>query len=236
MRLGAMQPYFFPYLGYFDLIYNTDCWIVFDVSKYIRHGWMNRNRILHPCTGDQYINVPLKKHASKTPINEILISSDQDWKTPLFRSLEHYQKQAPYYQDTMSFVESCLSIDEQLLYKLNIHILEKVCSLLKIPFVYSIFSEMNLELGPIKKSGDWAIMICKSLGASTYINPPGGRRIYDPKEFQENGIHLIIREFPNMVYSVGSYTFKPALSIIDVLMWKKPGQIKHYLQQNRFEK
>ena len=233
MKLGAMQPYFFPYLGYFDLIYNTDKWIVFDVSKYIRHGWMNRNRILHPQQGDQYIHVPLRKHSSNTPINEIVISDDSKWRTSIFRSLEHYHTQAPFYKETLSFVESCLSIDEKYLYKLNVHILEKACSLLNIPFNYSIFSEMSLELGPINKPGDWAIMISKALGAVTYINPPGGRSIYDSEEFHESGINLIIREFENMQYRTGSYEFMPALSIIDVLMWNGPEEISNYLKRKR---
>ena len=74
MKLGIMQPYFFPYLGYFDLIHSVDKWVVFDTPQYIRHGWVNRNRILHPESDWQYIIVPLKKHPRNTPIKEIEIA------------------------------------------------------------------------------------------------------------------------------------------------------------------
>lgn len=233
MKLGAMQPYFFPYLGYFDLIYNTDKWVVFEVSKYIRHGWINRNRILHPCEGFQYMTVPLQKHSSAAPINQLTISDNQDWKTSVRRQLYHYHTHAPFYKETMSLVEDCLAYNETLLYKLNIYALEKVCARLEIPFKYTVFSEMNLELGPIHKSGDWALQLCKAMGATTYINPPGGRSIYDPQEFLNNGIHLIIREFENMKYSAGPYQSVPGLSIIDVLMWNSPESIHGFLKQNR---
>ena len=233
MILGAMQPYFFPYLGYFDLIYNTDRWIVFDVSQYIRHGWVNRNRVLHPQKEWWYIIVPLQKHGIETPINEIVICNDYDWKVAIVRQLSHYKKKAPFYKGTLSLIEDCFAKEEPLLYKLNIYILEKICSLLEIPFNYSVFSEMNLKLGPIESTGDWALRICEALGATTYINPPGGRSLYDPQKFQEKGIKLIIREFENMVYSTGPYQFEPAMSIIDVMMWNSPKAIRDYLERKR---
>lgn len=235
MKLAGMQPYFFPYLGYFDLIYNADKWIIFDTPQYIKNGWVNRNRILHPSRGWQYLIVPLEKHSLSTPINEVRIFENKDWKGAIIRQLFHYHKTAPFYKETVSFVEDCLTHNENLLSKLNIYILEKVCSLLEIPFHYSIFSEMNLDLGPIEKSGDWALRICQALGATTLVNPPGGRHLYDPDEFRGYGINLIIREFPNMLYSTAAYTFEPALSIIDVLMWNSPEQIKHYLQQVKIQ-
>ena len=74
VRLGIMQPYFFPYLGYFDLINRTDRWIVFDTAQYIRHGWVNRNRILHSDSEWQYILVPLKKHSRKAAIKDIAVT------------------------------------------------------------------------------------------------------------------------------------------------------------------
>ena len=79
MKVGIMQPYFFPYLGYFDLINRVDKWIVFDTPQYIRHGWVNRNRILHPHQGWQYIVVPLKKHDRDTSINQIETADPTEW-------------------------------------------------------------------------------------------------------------------------------------------------------------
>jgi hypothetical protein len=231
--LAGMQPYFFPYLGYFDLIYNVDTWIVFDTPQYIKEGWVHRNRILHPKEGWRYIIVPIQKHAMDTPINKIAICSDQPWKEKVMRQLSEYKKKAPFYKPTVSLVEDCLAIEEPLLSRLNIFILEKVCDFLDIPFRGSVFSEMNLELGAVTKSGDWALRICQAMGADVLVNPPGGRHLYDAAEFQRNGVRLIIREFENMVYSCEPLKFEPALSIIDVLMWNSPKTIRDYLESKR---
>ena len=79
MKIAIMQPYFFPFLGYFGLIKNTDRWIVFDTPQFIRQGWMDRNRILKPKEGWQYIRVPVKKHTRDTPTKDIEIRNDENW-------------------------------------------------------------------------------------------------------------------------------------------------------------
>ena len=134
MKLGIMQPYFFPYLGYFDLINYSDRWIIFDEVQYIRHGWMNRNRIHHPKEGCLYIIVPIIKHARCTIIKDIAISDDPKWKSKILGQLNHYKKNAPYFKETYSFVEDCLSINEKTLSRFNSLILEKTCSRLGITF------------------------------------------------------------------------------------------------------
>ncbi|RME42333.1 MAG: hypothetical protein D6796_14555 [Caldilineae bacterium] len=229
MKLGIMQPYFFPYLGYFDLIHATDQWIVFDTVQYIRHGWMNRNRILHPVSGWQYIVVPLKKHPRHTPIKDVQIAGNTGWQKRILGQLAHYKKQAPHYTETMELVEACLSVPETSLSRLNVAILEKVCARLEIDFRYRYFSEMGLELGPIESPGDWALRISAALGAEEYINPPGGAPLFDAAAFARHGIRLTIRTFPPFEYSCGRYAFIPNLSVIDALMWNPPEAIKAYL-------
>mgnify|MGYP000864714505 FL=1 len=231
MRLAGMQPYFFPYLGYFDLIYNVDKWIFFDTPQYIKNGWVNRNRILHPHQGWQYIIVPIQKQPLDTPINQVLIHEGSNWKQLILRQLFHYHKPAPYYRQTLELIEDCFQIEEPYLSRLNLHILRRVCRFLEIPFNCCVFSEADIKIGLVEKSGDWALRICQAFGATTLINPPGGRDLYDPVEFRANGIELVIREFPSMNYSTGPYTFEPNLSIIDVLMWNAPEQIRAYLDQ-----
>ena len=87
MKLGIMQPYFFPYLGYFDLINYSNRWIIFDTVQYIRHGWINRNRILKPGEDWQYISVPLVKHQREILIKDVEISANQDWKNTGTRTI-----------------------------------------------------------------------------------------------------------------------------------------------------
>ena len=105
MKLGVMQPYFFPYLGYFDLINISDQWIVFDTVQYMRQGWINRNRILHPKEGWQYIIVPRKKHRRQTAIKDVEVSADPEWRRRILAQIQHYQKGAPCYEETYQLVE-----------------------------------------------------------------------------------------------------------------------------------
>jgi hypothetical protein len=230
MIVGIMQPYFFPYLGYFDLINYSDCWVVFDVVQYIRHGWLNRNRILHPKEGWQYIIVPLKKHGRNVLIKDVKISDGVNWRGHMIGQLQHYKKRAPYFERIIKLVDECLSIDEHFLSPLNVAILDKVCQYIGIPFKYRYFSEMNLKLGAVEGPDDWALRISEAIGAKEYVNPPGGEGIFDPFKFEQAGIKLTIRNLPYIKYESICYEFIPGLSIIDVLMWNSPDQVRGYLE------
>jgi hypothetical protein len=233
MILASMQPYFFPYLGYFDLIFNCDQWIVFDTVQYIRHGWINRNRILHPTDGWQYIIVPIKKHAFLTTIKEIEIDQSSNWAERIIGQLQHYRKKAPYFLETITLVEKCLDIKETKISRLNVEILDKVCRNLGIDFRYEYFSEMNLNIDSVDHPGQWALRMSESIGADEYINAPGGVNLYNPEEFKRKGIKLSFRNLPDFVYSCPSYKFHENLSIIDVMMWNRTEEIIGYLEANK---
>ena len=229
MKLAIMQPYFFPYLGYFDLIHRTDRWVVFDTAQYIRHGWVNRNRILHPNSGWQYILAPLQQHHREAPIRDVRVHEGRGWRDRLCGQLVHYKKKAPYYAAAMGLVEDCLDNTELSLSRLNVGILDKVCRYLQIPFRYEYFSDMKLDLGPITGPGDWALRISEAMGADEYINSPGAKGYLDRKQFESAGIKLTFQEFENMTYCCDPYSFEPALSIIDVLMWNSPSAVVRHL-------
>ena len=106
-----MQPYFFPALGYFDLMRTTDRWILFDTVQYRRHSWLNRNRILHPASGWQYVSAPLKKHHRDTLIRDVEVREGDEWKRRIVGQLAHYKKRAPYYARTVEWVEDALDTD-----------------------------------------------------------------------------------------------------------------------------
>ena len=230
MKLAIMQPYFFPYLGYFELIHRTDRWVVFDTAQYIRHGWVNRNRILHPSTGWQYVIAPLQQHHREAPISDVKVHEGRSWRDRLCGQLVHYKKKAPYYAAAMGLVEDCLDNTELSLARLNVTILDKVCRYLQIPFRYEYFSEMKLDLGPVGGPGDWALRISEALGASEYVNPPGGEALFDKAKFAAVGIELTFQEFENMTYQCNGYVFEPALSIIDVLMWNSAATVVRHLE------
>lgn len=233
MKLGIMQPYFFPYLGYFDLICSTDRWIVFDTVQYIRHGWMNRNRILHPNKEWQYIIVSLKKHSRNAPIYETEVSSTAPWKEKILHQIENtYRNRAPFFDIVFNnIVCNILSSEEKSLSRLNILILDTICSYLQIPFNYQYFSEMKLPVTALS-SGDWALEISKVLGAEEYINPPGGRDLFNNQAFQDTGIRLTFLDREPIQYKCPSMHFMPRLSIIDTLMWTPKEEVQQYLGIN----
>ena len=234
MRLGIMQPYFFPWLGYFDLINMVDEWIVFDTPQYERHHWVNRNCILHPTTGWQYITVPLRKHHRDTPINQIQIAMETDWRERILRQLQHYKREAPYYKQVIGFLEECFSAASPSLSETNILTFRKTCQRLGITTPIRVLSQMNLVLeGVIEGPGDLALEISRAVGASEYINARGGAALLKEDKFTAHNIKLTIQSFTNMIYPCGTYQFEPALSIIDVMMWNSPEQIKYYLDTFR---
>ena len=193
MKLGIMQPYFFPYIGYFQLVNAVDKWVVFDVVQFMRHQWVNRNRILHPESGSQYIIIPKKKHSRETLIKDVAIDNRQDWKNRIIAQLTHYKKKAPFFNETIDLLKDSFFSEEsnvESLSKLNVIILNKVCARLNIKFEYEICSEMDLLLDDITYPGAWALKISEQLGATEYINPPGGRDIFIPEKFNEKGIKL----------------------------------------------
>ena len=235
MRLGIMQPYFLPYLGYFDLINITDKWIVFDKIQYIRHGWVNRNRILHPTEGWQYIGVPLEKHSRDSFISEIRVKDG--WGQRILGQLMHYRKKAPFFGQIYEFLEQSFQIDTEMLSEINISLLKSICDYLEISFDYQVFSKMNINMGEVNEPGDWALRISEVLGASGYVNPPGGEALFERSKFSHSGIELIIRRFPVFEYECPGYSFEPNLSIVDVLMWNSKETIRDYLNKlkNEFE-
>jgi len=232
MKLGIMQPYFFPYLGYFDLINYTDKWIVFDDVQYIRHGWINRNRILHPSDDWSYIIVPVR-YTRGMHIREVTIAEDGKWKKRIVGQLQHYKRKAPYYGGVMDLMEDCLALEDHRISHFNVFALRKVCAYLGIYFDFAIFSEMNLNLENIDGPGDWALRISQVVGANEYANPPGGEALFNKESFSASNIKLTIRNLPPLIYDCPGYKFIPNLSIVDVLMWNAAETIKNHLDQHR---
>jgi hypothetical protein len=222
MKLAIMQPYFFPYLGYFSLIEYADRFILFDPVQFIRHGWIERNRILKPGEGWQYINVPLEKYSRSTLIKEIRIKNTTDWQTRILRQIEHYKKRAPFYNDVKELMQYSFAAPATSIVHLNHRCLGAVADYIGIPYHADIFSEMNLEIGDVTHSGEWALRISQAMGASEYINPPGGREIFKPEQFKSAGIKLKFLASNLPEYSQRRPVFENGLSIIDVMMFNSP--------------
>jgi hypothetical protein len=231
LTLGIMQPYFFPYLGYFDLINRTDRWIVFDVVKYAPKSWMNRNRILHPSEGWQYISIPVDKRAGDGVIKNVKILDVGAAQHKIRGQIEHYRKGgAPYFSAVARLLDECFSgLQGNLLRDVNVRSLALVCDYLGITFNCTNLSEMSLELPVIQHPGQWALEISCALGADVYLNPPGGRDIFRADEWKDRNIRLGFTNLVSFVYPTRHYSFIEHLSIIDVLMWNSPETVKAYL-------
>jgi hypothetical protein len=229
--LGIMQPYFFPYWGHFALIEATQRWIIFDVTQYTPKMWMNRNRILHPNHGWQYINAPIHKSSISLKTFEAKLSNPKASGEKIIRQLAHYRNKAPYYENVIGLLENIFSsLESENLVDLNALSIKKTCEYLDINFEYEICSRMNLNFPDEIAAGEWAPLIASQVGASHYINPLGGREIFNVNDFNNKRIKLSFLKTNEFRYTTPGYVFEPNLSILDVMMWCTPNDIKKALK------
>lgn len=228
-----MQPYFFPYLGYFQLINIVDQFILLDEVQYIRHGWINRNRILKPDAGVQYIIAPLSKHHRATLIKDIAVQDGSAWKEKIIRQLAHYKTKAPFYNTVIGLLEECFANDDSKIASLNAFYLKKICNYIGIQTSLILSSSLNYNYNDVSEKDDWALSICKKLNANTYINPLGGVALFDKDKYQKNSIQLSFLNPGLPTYSQSKNKFEPGLSIIDIMMFNSTNDIR--LMLNDFE-
>ena len=231
MKLAIMQPYTFPYIGYFQLIFYVDKWVVFDDTQYISKGWINRNRILHPDVKKewQYFTVPLKTHSRESRIKDVAINDEFEWRNQFLGKLTSYKKKAPFYTETVEFIGDCISFRCSSLSEWVVHSLKSTCNYLEIPFNYSIYSKMVINTQNVEHAGQWALEIADALEAAEYVNPPGGYNIFNENEFLERNIELRFLK-PNLSpYVQRRGCFVPGLSIVDIMMWNEKDRIHDML-------
>jgi hypothetical protein len=233
MRLGIMQPYFFPYPGHFALIASVDEWIVFDVTQYTPKTWMNRNRILHPKQGWQYISVPLSNSSTSIKTHEAKLVSLADSESEVLGKLTAFRRHAPFYRQVTELVRMAFAnAPGDSLCMLNVSALRVVCEYIGLPFKARVCSELDLDYPETMGPGDWAPFICESLGASSYVNPISGQNLFDPARFRRSGIELLFAEFGELRFDPSPFTFEPHLSILDALLWLPPDDIARALRDN----
>lgn len=223
MRLGIMQPYFFPYLGYWQLLANVDKYVVYDDVTYIKGGWINRNNFL--INGQKnLLTMQLEKVSSYTLIKDIAIKDDF---VKFLKTIEMGYKKAPFFEAIFRLLKDiCQCPDKKLgQFLFNSHI--KICEYLGIDteLILSSSFEKHTEL----KGKDKVISICKQLGADEYINAIGGQELYDKKEFAENGIRLNFLQANLREYRQLKNEFVAGLSIIDIMMFNSKEEIKEML-------
>lgn len=228
MKLGIMQPYFFPYIGYYQLINAVDKYIILDDVNFIKGGWINRNRILiHK--EPKYINLPLKGGSKNRHINELEVSSDMSLYKKNLKDLFINYRKAPYYEEVYPLLEEIMLYEESNLAKWLENSIRKVCDYLEIntPILVSSDINKNCEL----KCQDKVIDMCKIMKADEYINAIGGQKLYSKEDFMSEGIKLNFLHTNEIVYNQFSdHMIAPNLSMIDVMMFNSKEDIKKMLE------
>lgn len=218
--MAGMQPYFFPYLGYWQLIAAVDCFVLFDESQYIKQGWVNRNRVLRQGGGWQYVQVPVARHPMDASIHDVAIAPGSDWKRRVFNQLAHYKTVASHFGETMALVEACIpGGHEQSIGALNCRTVRTVCEALAIRTEIVVSSEHPFDYAGVAAPGDWALAHAQQLGAGEIVNPRDGIPLLDIGKLASHGIRVSALSPPAVAYAQGGRPFEPALSIIDVLMF-----------------
>lgn len=227
MKIAIMQPYFVPYIGYFQLINAVDQFVIYDNIKYTKKGWINRNRILVD-DKDEYITLPIRKDSDYLHVDQRkLADSFADDKCKILRKLAYAYRKAPHYDAVYALMERILEKPENNLFEFIYKSVTEISKFLEIDtkFVISSTLPVDHEL----KAQDRVIAICKALNTTTYINPPGGVDLYSKETFQENGIALEFLQSEPIRYTQFKNDFIASLSIIDVMMFNSPEEIKKFL-------
>lgn len=231
MKVAIMQPYLFPYIGYFQLIAAVDKFVVYDDVNFIKGGWINRNNILVNKKSTLF-TVPLHNSSSFMLINETRINLKfyTIWKIKFLRTIEQSYKKAPFFNEVYALIANVLdNYEGDLISKLAVNSIKSVCEYLKIQTeiipTSEIYNNKNF-------SGQERVLdICSIENATDYINPIGGLQLYSKETFKEKELILnFIKSLP-IEYKQFNNEFIPWLSIIDVLMFNSVDEVKIILDK-----
>ncbi|MDX9694244.1 MAG: WbqC family protein [Bacteroidales bacterium] len=227
MKVGIMQPYFLPYIGYFQLINAVDKYVIYDDVNFIKGGWINRNRILLNNEAFMF-NIPMAGASSFKKINEINIGKNKD---KLLITIQQAYKKAPFYNKVIPLIDEIIQYNNE---NLALFISN---SIIRITEYLNINTEIILSSEIVKnndlKAQEKVISICKAIGASEYYNTIGGKELYDRVVFANNNIELMFLKPKQIEYIQFKNKFIPWLSILDVMMFNSQEEVRDML--NKYE-
>lgn len=225
MKVAIMQPYFLPYIGYFQLMAAVDSFIVYDNIKYTKKGWINRNRILlndQDCT----FTLPLKKDSDFLDVCQRSISADFG-RLSLLNKIKGAYQQAPYFKTVFPFIEDVINYPDNNLFNYIMNSLVRLKDYLGLRCQLHISSTIGIDHS--LKSETKVIELCTAMRATAYINPPGGRELYTADTFSRKGIDLCFIQPKLIEYPQFGGEFVPWLSIIDLLMFNNVREIQRLI-------
>jgi hypothetical protein len=228
MKIGIMQPYFFPYIGYFQLISSVDKFILYDNIKYTKKGWVNRNRFLQKGK-DKVFSLPLKNESDYRNINERELAATFKYEK-LLSQFQNAYRNAPHFSETFVLIEEILQYQTTNLFQFLHHSILQTCAHLGI--ATQILVSSKIDIAHDLRSQDKVIALCEAMGAEIYVNAIGGVELYSKDTFRERNIDLkFIRSKPFQYSQLGN-EFIPWLSIIDVMMFNSLDAIKTCISKN----
>lgn len=228
MKLAIMQPYFLPYIGYFQLIAAVDVFILYDNIKYTKKGWINRNRMLLNGT-DAMFSLPVKKGSDSLHVVERELAADFD-RIKLLNQFRGAYSRAPQFELIFPVLEQIVCHQDANLFRYIHHSIVRLCEHLEIKTEIRISSGIAIDHG--LKSQDKVLALCKAVGAETYMNPIGGVELYAKGDFRDQGIALqFIKALPYEYAQFGA-PFAPWLSIVDVLMFNPLNTVRACINEN----
>jgi len=226
-KMAIMQPYLFPYLGYFQLIAAVDIFVIYDDTQLISRGWVNRNRIL--VNGEpSFITLPLKKAPLQESINSRFFVHDIEWhKQKALKAIRMSYSRAPYFKESYPLIESIFACPEINVATFNENSIRKICRYLEIATPIRISSELGI--GTELSGKDRVIAMLTGSGAKAMITPIGGVELYSCDEFMQLGIELKFIKMNDIVYRQFGSSFIQNLSIIDAFMFMHRSEIRERL-------
>ena len=222
-----MQPYFFPYIGYFQLMNAVDEFVVYDNIEFTKKGWINRNRIL--ANGkDSFITLPLKKDSDYLDVRDRHLANSWDSeRVKMLNRIKESYKKAKQFDSVYPVIEKCILFDEFNLFNFILNSLNQIREHLEIQADLIVSSSIPVDHA--LKAEKKVIAICKARNANTYVNPIGGIQLYKKDEFKNQSINLHFLKANDFEYKQFNDEFVPWLSIIDVMMFDSEEKIKEYL-------
>jgi hypothetical protein len=231
VKLAIMQPYFFPYLGYFQLINCVDTFVIYDNIEFTKNGWIRRNRILNS-DRDRYLVVPVKKASDYTHVCDLQIAKTFDHKRML-RVIKGAYERSPYFNQIFPFLEVIIPPKSDYLFDYLLSMTKSLCVYLDIHTKFIISSSISIDHS--LKGQKKVIAICRALNTDEYINPIGGQSLYDKGSFLKSGLKLSFHRMSDIAYSQFKDRFIPNLSIIDVMMFNSNEKIKELLNSYKLK-
>jgi hypothetical protein len=228
MRMALMQPYFFPYLGYFSLMAAVDVFVAYDNVQYSRPGWINRNRILRDGAAEWWTAV-LTDAPHRHDINQ---RHYRDWpvqRQALLQRLRDRYRKAPRRDAALALVAAVLPEDEPNVARCNARLLAGLATALGLGCRLRLASELPHDR--TLRGEDRVIALCQAIGARTYVNSPGGMALYDANRFAAAGIELRFVRATPAPYPQAGEAFVPWLSIVDLLMFLPLDEVARRVQQ-----